>query len=69
MHRDKAHQCDCLCHREVQLEASVTDYFHEDGYLADAKWRSHVSKLLSEYERMDAASAPRPFALNPKKQQ
>ncbi len=53
--------------REVKLSTSVTDYFHEDGYLAEPKFRHTVSKLLSQYERLDASSAPRPKALNPKK--
>lgn len=53
-----------LC-REIKLETSVTDYFHQDGYLAEAKFRGHVSKLLQQYER---SSYPKPNALNPKKQ-
>jgi hypothetical protein len=54
--------------REVKLEVSVTDYFHADGYLAEAKWCKDVAKLLKQYERLDASSAPRPKALTPGKQ-
>eukprot|EP00882_Tetradesmus_deserticola_P010925 GHRQ01011552.1.p1 GENE.GHRQ01011552.1~~GHRQ01011552.1.p1 ORF type:complete len:204 (+),score=77.20 GHRQ01011552.1:415-1026(+) len=54
--------------REVKMETSVTDYFHADGYLAEAKFKHHVAKLLSQYERLDASSDPRPKALNPGKQ-
>jgi hypothetical protein len=54
--------------REVKLEGSVTDYFHEDGYLADHKWAKDVAKLLKQYELLDASSAPRPKALTPGKQ-
>uniref|UniRef100_A0A383W038 Signal peptidase complex subunit 2 n=1 Tax=Tetradesmus obliquus TaxID=3088 RepID=A0A383W038_TETOB len=54
--------------REVKMETSVTDYFHSDGYLAEAKYKHHVAKLLSQYERLDASSDPRPKALNPGKQ-
>lgn len=53
------------CHREVKLEVSVSDYFHEDGYLAEAKWSKDVAKLLKQYQLLDASSAPRPKALNP----
>lgn len=54
--------------REIKLETSVTDYFHADGYLAEAKYKHHVAKLLGQYERLDASSDPRPKALNPGKQ-
>jgi hypothetical protein len=52
----------------VKLEVSVSDYFHSDGYLAEAKWSKDVAKLLKQYERLDASSAPRPKALTPGKQ-
>jgi hypothetical protein len=56
----------CICgYRQIKLETSVTDYFHSDGYLAETKFKNHVAKLLSQYERLDASSAPRPKALNP----
>jgi hypothetical protein len=61
------HHTVCPC-REVKLEVSVSDYFHEDGYLAEHKWAKDVAKLLKQYERLDASSAPRPKALNPGKQ-
>lgn len=54
--------------REIKLETSVTDYFHSDGYLAEAKYKHHVARLLSQYEKLDASSDPRPKALNPGKQ-
>ena len=55
--------------REVQLDTSITSYFHSDGYLAEAKFRSHVQKLVSQYELLDKAhEGSRPKALNPKKQ-
>ncbi|GBF93955.1 signal peptidase complex subunit 2-like [Raphidocelis subcapitata] len=55
--------------REVKLDTSVCSYFHSDGYLADSKFRGHVQKLLSQYERIDKAhEGSRPKALNPKKQ-
>eukprot|EP00879_Flechtneria_rotunda_P002281 GHRR01002473.1.p1 GENE.GHRR01002473.1~~GHRR01002473.1.p1 ORF type:complete len:208 (+),score=50.88 GHRR01002473.1:447-1070(+) len=54
--------------REIKLETSVTDYFHSDGYLAEAKFKHHVAKLLGQYERLDASSDPRPKALTPGKQ-
>lgn len=43
----------------------MSDYFHEDGYLAEAKWSKDVAKLLKQYQLLDASSAPRPKALNP----
>jgi hypothetical protein len=53
----------------VQLESSITSYFHADGYLAESKFRTHVQKLLSQYELIDKAhEGSRPKALNPKKQ-
>jgi hypothetical protein len=55
--------------REVKLDTSVSSYFHADGYLAEPKFRSHVQKLLSQYELIDKAhEGSRPKALNPKKQ-
>jgi hypothetical protein len=33
-----------------------------------SKYKHHVAKLLSQYERLDASSDPRPKALNPGKQ-
>ena len=57
-------------HREVKLDTTVTSYFHSDGYLAEAKFRGHVSKLVGQYELLDKAhEGSRPKALNPKKQQ
>jgi hypothetical protein len=53
------------------METPVTEYFHEDGYLADARFRGHVAKLLGQFEQLDAQSdlvTPRPKALNPQKQ-
>lgn len=55
--------------REVKLDTSITSYFHSDGYLAESKFRSHVQKLLSQYELLDKVhEGSRPKALNPKKQ-
>ncbi|KAF8071279.1 signal peptidase complex subunit 2 [Scenedesmus sp. PABB004] len=51
--------------REIKLETPITDYFHADGHLAEARYKSRVAKLLSQYERLDASSDPRPKALNP----
>eukprot|EP00775_Hariotina_reticulata_P008654 gene8654-8835_t len=51
--------------RQIKLETSVTDYFHSDGYLAESKFKNRVAKLLDQYEKFDASSAPRPKALNP----
>jgi len=56
--------------REVKLEVPVTDYFHEDGYLAEKTFRRRVGKVLQQYEQVDVQSdisTPRPKALNPKK--
>lgn len=60
--------CVLSCCREVKMQASVTDYFHEDGYLAENKFTKDIAKLLRQYERLDASSAPRPKALTPGKQ-
>ena len=64
--------CCCLLApvREVKLEVPVTDYFHEDGYLAEKTFRRRVGKVLQQYEQVDVQSdisTPRPKALNPKK--
>lgn len=51
------------------MEVSIGAYFHSDGYLAESKLRSHVQKLLSQYELLDKVhEGSRPKALNPKKQ-
>jgi hypothetical protein len=55
-------------HREVQLETTITDYFHGDGFLNEAKYRGDVTKLLDQYRRLEASST-RPAAWNPKKRQ
>ncbi len=60
--------CVVVLHREIKLDTSVTDYFHADGYLAETKFRTHVGRLLGQYERLDASSEPRPKALTPGKQ-
>jgi hypothetical protein len=50
------------------MQASVTAYYHTDGYLAHHKFARDVGKLLKQFERLDAASGPRPKALTPGKQ-
>lgn len=50
------------------IQVPITDYFHEDGYLAEHKFTKDVVQLLKQYERLDASSAPRPKALTPGKQ-
>jgi hypothetical protein len=66
--------CCCSCFlgltRLIKLEGPVTDYFHEDGYLAEKTFRRRVGKVLGQYEQVDVQSdisTPRPKALNPKK--
>ncbi|KIY98142.1 hypothetical protein MNEG_9820 [Monoraphidium neglectum] len=65
---------DKLEDREVQLESSITSYFHADGYLAESKFRTHVQKLLSQDDsrrpvgclgRAGAAAAPGAAAMRP----
>ena len=41
----------------AQLETSVANYFFSDGAMAEAKWRAHVRRLLSQYE-LSATEAP-----------
>jgi hypothetical protein len=40
-------------------------FAHAAAACLQAKYKHHVAKLLSQYERLDASSAPRPKALNP----
>lgn len=52
----------------AKLETSVANYFHSDGVMAEAKWRAHVRRLLSQYERSSAeAPAQRPRAWDVKR--
>jgi hypothetical protein len=52
----------------AKLETSVANYFHSDGVMAEVKWRAHVRRLLSQYERSSAeAPAQRPRAWDVKR--
>lgn len=51
----------------AKLETSVANYFYADGVLAEAKWRAHVRRLLSQYELSAEAPAQRPRAWDVKR--
>lgn len=39
--------------RQVSLPISVTEYFHEDGFMAEKLFQDATQKLLTAYETSD----------------
>lgn len=42
---------DKMQQREIRMAVSVGEYFHADGYLAEAKFRKDTEKLLLQFEQ------------------